>query len=169
MAFPAKKRALTAAVVLTTVVIVVFAALQYRWTREISEATGVRLADTLLMSIVNWHIDFERNFAEIGRLGGDTADRDLETHARRFADWKRLARYPQLVRAAYLLDPAAPAAARRFDERTGTFEPAAWPDAVVRGAEALPSGSTNWRFEPTVPALLRPIASGDTSQARTWL
>src|SRR3954452_12945740 len=136
MAFPAKKRALTAAVVMTTIVIVVFAALQYRWTREISEATGVRLADTLLMSIVNWHIDFERNFAEIGRtLGGDTVDGGIETHARRFAEWKRLARYPQLIRAAYVLDAAAPAAARRFDESAGIFVPVAWPDAVFREPE----------------------------------
>ncbi|HEY7169427.1 MAG TPA: HAMP domain-containing sensor histidine kinase [Vicinamibacterales bacterium] len=170
MAFFAKKRALTAAVVLTTIVIVVFAALQYRWTREISEATGVRLADTLLMSIVNWHIDLERNFAEIGRaLDGDSLDGGLETHARRFADWKRLTRYPQLVADAYVLDAAAPAAARRFDERTGTFEPAAWPDAVVRGPEALPREGTGWRFEPAAPALLRPIASSAASRERRWL
>jgi signal transduction histidine kinase len=170
MPFPAKKRALTAAVVLTTIVIVVFAALQYRWTREISEATGVRLADTLLMSIVNWQIDLERNFAEIGRaLGGDTVDGGLDAHARRFAEWKGLARYPQLVRAAYLLDAAPPAAARRFDERSGMFEPAAWPAAVVRGPEALPQQSTGWLFEPAPPALLRPIATGDAARAQTWL
>jgi signal transduction histidine kinase len=169
MAFPAKKRALTAAVVLTTIVIVVFAALQYRWTREISEATGVRLADTLLMSIVNWHIDLERNFAEIGReLGGDAVD-GLETHGRRFEDWKGLARYPALIRAAYVLDAATPGTARRFDEKTGLFEPAAWPDTVVRGPEALPRDATGWRFDPAAPALLQPIGSNRASGARTWL
>jgi signal transduction histidine kinase len=170
MPFPWKKRALTAAVVLTTIVIVVFAALQYRWTREISEATGVRLADTLLMSLVNWHIDFERNFAEIGRsLGGDTLDRGLETHARRFAEWKQVARYPELVRAAYVLDAATTGTARRFDEKTGIFEPAAWPETVVRGLDALSREPTGWQFEPAVPALLRPIASSDAPRSRTWL
>jgi signal transduction histidine kinase len=170
MAFPAKKRALTAAVVLTTIVIVVFAALQYRWTREISEATGVRLADTLLMSIVNWHIDLERNFVDIGRaLGGDAVDGGVETHARRFAEWKRLARYPELIRAAYVLDAASPATARRFDEKTGTFEPAAWPGAVVRGPEALPREPAGWRFDQAGPALLQPIASPGAADARSWL
>jgi signal transduction histidine kinase len=169
MPFPAKKRALTAAVVLTTIVIVVFAALQYRWTREISEATGVRLADTLLMSIVNWHIDLERNFAEITRaLDGDTLDGGLETHARRFAEWKRLTRYPELVRAAYVLDATTPAA-RRFDEATGTFAPAAWPETVARGADAFPREGTGWRFESATPAMLRPIASTDASRERRWL
>jgi signal transduction histidine kinase len=170
MPFPGKKRALTAAVVLTTIVIVVFAALQYRWTREISEATGVRLADTLLMSLVNWHIDFERNVAEIGRsLGGDTLDGGLETHAQRFAEWKQLARYPQLVRSAYVLDATTPGTARRFDEKTGIFEPVAWPETVVRGFEALPREPTGWQFDPAVPALLRPIASSDALRAHTWL
>jgi len=170
MAFPAKKRALTAAVVLTTIVIVVFAALQYRWTREISEATGVRLADTLLMSIVNWHIDLERNFAEIAReLGGDAVDGGLEGHGRRFAEWKRLARYPELIRAAYVLDASGPASARRFNEKTGTFEPAAWPDSVVRAPESLPREATGWRFDPAAPALLQPIAPASASSARTWL
>jgi signal transduction histidine kinase len=170
MAFPARKRALTAAVVLTTIVIVVFAALQYRWTREISEATGVRLADTLLMSIVNWHIDLERNFAEIGReLGGDAVDGAVETHARRFAEWKRLARYPELIRAAYVVDTTAPGTARRFDEKTGRFEPAAWPDAVVRAPAALPQDATGWRFDPVAPALLQPIASVGASGGRPWL
>src|SRR3954453_2142829 len=157
MAFPAKKRALTAAVVMTTIVIVVFAGLQYRWTREISEATGVRLADTLLMSIVNWHIDLERNFAELGRaLAGDAADDGLREHARRFAEWKGLTRYPDLVRAVYILDPATPGKARRFDEKAGTFEPAAWPDTVVRGPDVLAREFTGWRFDPAGPTLLHP-------------
>jgi signal transduction histidine kinase len=121
------------------------------------------------MSIVNWHIDLERNFAEITRaLDGDALDGGLETHARRFAEWERSTRYPQLVRAVYLVDAAIPAA-RRFDERTGTFEPAAWPDTVVGGPGAVPRAGAGWRFEPATPALLRPVASKETSGGSTWL
>ena len=60
-----KARALSAAVVITTVVVILFAALQYRWSVEVSEATGVRLADTLQLSMINWHLDFLRNFSEV--------------------------------------------------------------------------------------------------------
>ena len=58
-----KTHALSAAVVLTTVVVILLAVLQYRWSTEVSEATGVRLADTLQLSMINWHLDFLRNFS----------------------------------------------------------------------------------------------------------
>ena len=96
-----KARALPAAVVVTTVGVILLAALQYRWSTEVSEATGVRLADTLQLSMINWHLDFLRNFSEIcltmrvdpeqGAIG------DLHQYARRIAEWKAVARYPDLV------------------------------------------------------------------------
>ena len=98
-----KARALPAAVVVTTVVVIMLAALQYRWSTEVSEATGVRLADTLQLSMINWHLDFLRNFAEVcltmrvdpeqGAIG------DLTSVRRRVAEWKAVARYPDLVAA----------------------------------------------------------------------
>jgi signal transduction histidine kinase len=175
-----KERALTIAVVVTTIVIIVFAALQYRWSREISNATGVRLADTLLMSIVNWQIDLERNVSEIGRALGPASggDENLAEHARQFESWKARARYPDLVNAVYVVD-AATTRAERLNEATQTFERVDWPSGVVSGPEVLtsgrdvprPTGGTRpldetrpvaqpaaWRFEPGHPALLRPIA-----------
>ena len=112
-----KARALSAAVVMTTVVVILFAALQYRWSVEVSEATGVRLADTLQLSMINWQLDFLRNFLEIcltmrvdpGREGIG----DLDQYAARVAEWKAIARYPDLVSDVYVI-PAGGSA--RWDD-----------------------------------------------------
>jgi len=93
-----KARALSAAVVMTTVVVILFAGLQYRWSVEVSEATGVRLADTLQLSMINWHLDFLRNFSEVCltmRVDPEhEAIADLSQYAARIAEWKAVARYP---------------------------------------------------------------------------
>ena len=56
---------LGAVLLLMAVAIVGLAVLQYRWNRDASEATGVRLADALQLSMVNWHLDLFRNLSEV--------------------------------------------------------------------------------------------------------
>src|SRR5437879_5481729 len=93
-----KERALTIAVVATTAVIIAFAWLQYRWSTEVTEATGVRLADTLQMSMVNWHVDFLRNFEEVTRaLQVDHDENAWAAALPRIREWKAVARYPEMV------------------------------------------------------------------------
>ena len=102
---------------MTTVVVILLAVLQYRWSTEVSEATGVRLADTLQLSMINWHLDFLRNFSEVcltmrvdpehGAMG------DLNQYAERFAEWKAVARYPDLVADVYLVTADGSARSRR--------------------------------------------------------
>lgn len=132
-----KERALTAAVVIATIGVIVFAVLQYRWSTEIIDATGVRMADTLQLSMVNWQIDFERNFSEITTtLRPDRAD-DAEALARRLAELRRIARYPDLVAALRVEDT--------------------WPPSPLDGARGVLSevgGSGEWRFDPRDPALV---------------
>ena len=66
MKLPIKERAFTTAmIILATIVVIVLAALQYRWSNQVSEATSIRLADSLQMSMINWHLDFFRDFSEI--------------------------------------------------------------------------------------------------------
>ena len=68
----------TAVVILGAVVVTILAALQYRWSNQVSEATSVRLADSLQMSLINWHLDFFRDFSEIGlALRADPENPDL--------------------------------------------------------------------------------------------
>jgi len=180
-----KARALSAAVVMTTVVVILFAALQYRWSVEVSEATGVRLADTLQLSMINWQLDFLRNFLEIcltmrvdpGREGIG----DLDQYATRVAEWKAIARYPDLVSDVYVV-PAGGSARRdalRLNSSSHEFEPVEWPAHFLALTDAMDdslptpvatqgqssfmgAAVRGWRFESEAPALLHRVG-------KTWI
>jgi len=163
-----RKHALPVAVVITTVVIIAVAIFQYRWNASISEATGVRMADTLQMSIVNWQIDLVRNLRDIEHLlrpAPGFAWRDGPAWRARVQEWQALARYPTLIDGVYLVDPASPAGARRLNLSTGTFDAAASP--LGAGPHPAPppdpTGGHGWRFDPTLPALIRPVEPASAS------
>ena len=106
--FPFKARLGTAAAVATAAVVVVaLGVLQYRWNREASDATGVRLADALQLSMINWHLDLFRNLSEVSltmRMPvDDTGRSDVEQYAERLEEWRSLARYPELVANVYIV------------------------------------------------------------------
>src|SRR6202040_3734850 len=97
----------TIIIILATIVVMVLAALQYRWSNQVSEATSIRLADSLQMSMINWNLDFYRVLSEVCvALRGDpesgTQD-SLGQYARRFADWKKTTANPDLVAGLYIL------------------------------------------------------------------
>ncbi len=171
MRFPAQGRLLTGAVVATTVALIAFAVLQYRSNREITDATGVRLADTLQMSLVNWHVDFERNFTDITRALDLHAPGDARPQALAagLADWRRTARYPGLVSGLFVHEAGTterPATTSRLvpgrvDLEGGALVPHGAFDPSLEGA-----GARRWMFHPEVPALTRPL--GDGAPAR-WL
>lgn len=185
-----KTRALSAAIVIpAALVVIVVAVLQYRWSNEVVEATGVRLADTLQLSMINWHLDFLRNFSEIGvsfRVNPEHEVSELDQYVRPFAEWKLVARYPDLISDVYVLksDESATLSALRLDMSNRRFQSAEWPSALgplrheLRLASAqdvqtpananearqfaesfynISDALRQWRFEPTVPALLHPI------------
>lgn len=151
-----RERALSATVVITAVVVVVLAVLQYRWSREVSDATGVRLADTLQLSMVNWHLDFLRNFSEVClaiRIDpGTDPEADLNQYVGRLAEWRAVARYPDLVSNVFLLRPDNSASPRalRLNPSTRRFEADEWPsgfrgfdrELLQRSAHVAPSGDS---------------------------
>lgn len=183
MKFPFKARTISMAVVIPSAIIVAaLAVLEYRWSTRVSEATAVRLADSLQMSMMNWQKDFFRYFSEIGlalRIDPvEDAPGDVDRYVRRFAEWKAVAKYPNLVSNVYLLK--SDATALRLNSSARRFEPENWParfeplraDLRRAAAEFLrrrasqspaygifgvddPAGG--WRFEPTIPALLHPV------------
>ncbi len=127
---PIKERAISAAVVIpAAIIIVVLAFLQYNWSNQVSEATSLRLADSLQMSMINWHLDFFRDFSQICvALGVDPdgeAPADMQQFARAFADWKAGAAYPELVSGLYILpsDNSPRSSAMAFDPSTRRFKP----------------------------------------------
>ncbi|HEY3825788.1 MAG TPA: HAMP domain-containing sensor histidine kinase [Bryobacteraceae bacterium] len=138
MRLPLKARTISTAVVIPSAIIVAaLAVLEYRWSTRVSEATAVRLADSLQMSMMNWQKDFFRYFSEIGlslRIDPvEDAPGRVSQYVRRFAEWKAVAKYPRLVANVYLLK--GDGTALRLNFPAGSFEPEAWPPrfAPLRG------------------------------------
>jgi signal transduction histidine kinase len=130
MKLPFKARTISTAVVIPSAIIVLaLAVLEYRWSTRVSEATAVRLADSLQMSLINWQKDFFRYFSEIGlalRIDPvEEAPADVGMYVRRFAEWRSAARYPELVSNLYLLN--LDGSAQRLNTATRRFEVAQWP------------------------------------------
>ncbi|MCU1340954.1 MAG: periplasmic sensor signal transduction histidine kinase [Candidatus Acidoferrum typicum] len=138
-----KERAFTTGMtILAVVVVIVLGVLQYRWSNQVSEATSIRLADSLEMSMVNWHLDFFRDFSEICiamRVDPETdAQDDWNQYARRFDDWKKSTAHPNLVSGLYIFkfDGASQPKTLRLDPGSQRFESSDWPAnfADLRGA-----------------------------------
>jgi signal transduction histidine kinase len=129
-----KERAFTTGmIVLAVVVVIVLGVLQYRWSNQVSEATSIRLADSLQMSMINWHLDFFRDFSEICiamRAEPDAGARaDWDQYAPRFDDWKKSTAHPDLVSGVYVLklDEAAGQKTLRLDPSSRHFVSSDWP------------------------------------------
>lgn len=186
-----ERERMAAVLLLTAAVILGLAVLQYRWNRQASEATGVRLADALQLSMINWHLDLFRNLSEVCltiRMAAEfSPDDDFNQFAERFAEWRSIARYPDLVASVYVIDRTPPSTGPqtfRLDPETGGFERVEWPAALGTlsadlqsalfaasepGPEPRPgrqltesfynigAALRDWRFEPAVPALIRPL------------
>ena len=134
MKLPLKEREFsTIIIVLAVVVVIVLGVLQYRWSNQVSEATSIRLADSLQMSMINWHLDFFRAFSEVCvalRVDPESTTRDnWEQYARRYADWKKTAATPNLVAGVYILrfDDTRAAPLLHLAPSGQHFEPTDWP------------------------------------------
>src|ERR1700691_2428518 len=138
MRLPIKEREFSAVIItLAVIVVIVLGVLQYRWSNQVSEATSIRLADSLQMSMINWHLDFFRVFSEVCvtlRVDPDPGTpADWDQYARRFADWKKTTANPNLVSGLYILrldePPAAPVLSLAPSGQR--FEPADWPASLA--------------------------------------
>src|ERR1700680_1752959 len=129
-----KERAFTAGmIVVAVVVVIVLGVLQYRWSNQVSEATSIRLADSLQMSMIHWHLAFFRVFSEVCvalRVDPDSSTQDdWDQYARRYADWKKTTANPNLVEGLYVLrlEEAPGAQVLRLAASGQRFEPSDWP------------------------------------------
>lgn len=164
----AQGRLLTAAVVATTAALIVFTVLQYRSSRQVTEATGLRLADTLQMSLINWHVDFERSLTSLtGTL--DVQLSGIATPERvssAMAVWRGAARHPALVRQVLIHTPATAAAPAATVVAAGEAagSTATLPALTLKTADGVPSNA--WHFHPDTPALTRQVPG---ERAPQWL
>ncbi|HVA95087.1 MAG TPA: HAMP domain-containing sensor histidine kinase [Candidatus Dormibacteraeota bacterium] len=142
--FPFQERAFsTSMVILAAAVVIVLGVLQFRWSNQVSEATSIRLADSLQMSMINWHLDFFRVFSEACvAMQVDTASRsrdDWGQYARRYAQWKKTSADPNLIAGLYILqfDPARSDRVLHLAPATNRFEPGNWPSSFAGLREEL--------------------------------
>jgi signal transduction histidine kinase len=138
MKLPIKEREFsTVIIILAVIVVIVLGVLQFRWSNQISEATSIRLADSLQMSMINWHLDFFRVFSEVCvalRLDPDsTGPEERDQYARRYADWKKTTSNPNLVSEVYIFRSEEPPASQvlRLSSSGQHFEPSD-PPANIR-------------------------------------
>lgn len=134
MKLPIKEREFsTVIIVLAVIVVIALGVLQYRWSNQVSEATSIRLADSLQMSMINWHLDFFRVFSEVCiamRVDPDSnTPNDWDQHARRYADWKKTTANPDLVAGLYILRLGETPSAQLFRLASSGqhFQPSDWP------------------------------------------
>jgi signal transduction histidine kinase/type II secretory pathway pseudopilin PulG len=209
MRLPIKEREFsTVIIILAVIVVIVLGVLQYRWSNQVSEATSIRLADSLQMSMINWHLDFFRVFSEVCvalRVDPDsTTQEDWDQYARRFVDWKKTTANPNLVAGLYILrfDEAPAVQVLRLAPSSQRFVPSDWPSSFgdlreelqqaasksdadgstassgrVNAAAALDTNAefanrfytggslAGWKFEPRIPALIRPVAHNSSGSA----
>ncbi len=134
MKLPIKEREFsTIIIVLAVIVVIVLGVLQYRWSDQVSEATSIRLADSLQMSMINWHLDFFRAFSEVCvalRVDAESGTQDdWDQYVRRYADWKKTTANPKLVAGIFVLRPGEPTSAEVLSLGASGqhMEPGAWP------------------------------------------
>jgi signal transduction histidine kinase len=171
---------------LVGVVVVALGVLQYRWNRDASDATGVRLADSLQLSMVNWQLDLFQHLSEpclaVPATMDVAADGRIAPYVERLAEWRLTARHPEIIRGAYLI--RGPAGAHEVfrllpgDSQTAAAlpphlapvvdDPAARLFAYAPTVEESPAAPgderygmrtalRDWHFDPAIPAIVRRV------------
>jgi two-component system sensor histidine kinase SenX3 len=102
-------RALWTAIVVTMVlVLVALAALQYRWSKRVTEATQARIDASLKASVMDWHLSLLREIAEPCFAMQISSEPDEKTewdkYFQRYEAWYQAAKRPQLFQNLYLIE-----------------------------------------------------------------
>jgi signal transduction histidine kinase len=133
-------------ILLAAAVVIVLGVLQYRWSNQVSEATSIRLADSLQMSMINWHLDFFRAFSEacvaLRVDSGPSTQENWTEYARRYGEWKKTTAYPNLVAGLYALETDPAMHLLRLSPSSQRFQTADLPSNFRElAAELRPSAS----------------------------
>ena len=159
MKMPIKEREFsTVIIILAVIVVIVLGVLQYRWSNQVSEATSIRLADSLQMSMINWHLDFFRVFSEVCvalRVDPDSSTQeDWAQYARRYADWKKTTANPNLVAGLYILrfDEAPGAQVLRLASSGQRFEASDWPSNFQELREEIQQSASKSGADGSTPS-----------------
>lgn len=152
MKLPAKEQLLSSLAVLVLIAILAaLAIVQYRWSREVSTATGDRMLANLHFSMMGMREDLGRELSGLSLSLQSGADSPPGTgtalaYAQRLTTWKRTASHPELVSNLYGTQDVAGAPSRllRLDPGSGRFEPVEWPAEFTRLRQRLQAASPDF-------------------------
>src|SRR6202047_3775554 len=86
-------------------VLIIDAVLQYRWTKELSEAAEARYGSTLQPLMIGWHLDFYGELSAICvalQVGPDSGARDnWDDYLHRYVNWSHVRVNPASVENIY--------------------------------------------------------------------
>jgi two-component system, OmpR family, sensor histidine kinase SenX3 len=150
MKFPSRERASSISIVVALAgVLAVLAILQYRWSREVSEAASERMKSNLQTAMTSMRWDLSRELAGIGLSLQPDATRDPAGEAAEFAknlsEWSHSSPHAAVVRAVYLVQDAGTARAHvsRLDTTAGSWQADGWPQELEQLRDPLQSFSSD--------------------------
>src|SRR5215471_3231933 len=137
MKLPLKERVLLSGVVFAlAAVLIALAILQYRWAREVSDATSTRLQASLDSSMLSWRDDFYRELSTVASaLQADPTLPSREKaaqYAQQYQTWTQSSSHPNLVSHIFLLEGAGTENSQlvQLDKAKNQFEPAQLPQEL---------------------------------------
>jgi two-component system sensor histidine kinase SenX3 len=147
MNFPFKDRVLTWAMpIVLACVLVLLAVLQYRWSRQTSEAATTRMQASLQNSLMNFRQDVAREFATMClELQQDNPSQlDAKSLAQRLEEWQRTSWSSGLIANVYQWNRSDTenASLERLAPAEGRFETIPWPSRLDRLHELLTGSSS---------------------------
>lgn len=138
-------------VILAVLVIALFtlAILQYRWTTQIGEVTGIRIGTNVKAMMMDWHLDFFRQLSDLPvglQVGPDAGAHDnWKVFLQRYQLWTNIAVDPSLVQAVYMWETSTSAEPRllRFNLQQQRLDAVPTPAGLNRLLGRLRSHSEN--------------------------
>ena len=133
--------------------LIILAVLQYRSTRQLSDATSDQMRATLGASLMDLRRGLENELAQISRdLQPSLEDRrqdDLQQLARGFAEWQRTAAHPALVSNVFMWRfGEEDSEVLQLDMARGEFMPVEWPAQLAGLRAELQAMSGNFTGNP---------------------
>ncbi len=136
---------------LAVLVIALFtlAILQYRWTTEMGEVTGLRIGTNLKAMMMDWHLDFFRQLSDLPialQVGPDAGAHDTwEIYLQRYQLWTNIAVDSALVQNVFIWETSTSAQPRllRFNLQQGRLDTVPIPEGYNQLLSCLRDHSAN--------------------------
>jgi len=138
-------------------VLIALGTLQYRWSKEVSDATTSRLRASLNSSLLAFRQDFEGELAGVtAAFQRDGATSNPQDLAEQFRSWKSTASHTGIVKSLYLAEQRSGQQPRLLclNASDSGFETAVWPTELNAIEETLP------RFSIRKPGMPPPRREG---------